>query len=683
MINNNDGKNIQRYDTKTNWEKFNPVLEKGELVFEDNEGTIKQKVGDGVTSYTNLPYNGLQPSDIKIEQDIPIGFEYFSICPSTRSGSLPLVGNVYQRELYPLLWEWVQKQGGYLITEKQWQEKSKANNGNVPFYSSGDGSTTFRVPSLKCYVKSANNEIIDTYIEAGLPDLNTEFVFRQDSINANNKHLSDNWKEYGNNGFTGSAWSNTGSTDEYMLSNNKFTKALTPYDIRFNNPLYGKSETVQVESIIGMWYVKAYTGVITDTRTNLYDLKEILKGIEIQKNETRYVGAMRTIFNVNEKESGELIANGGLYQRELYKHLFDYAVSKDLVLQESEWKARYLENNTFVPYYSYGTNDTNFRVPLINSQGDYVVEEVHNGNSWYRLYLSGWIEQGGSFEAYASYTTKTIEFIKSFKDTTYHIEFTQGYTSNLYAPVLKEKHTDTATFVNTYNTAGLADWYACGYTTEKYKPKDIYVIKAIGKIDTTGSTTTDTIAKNINDLNTKMDSYIENALNTHATTIAEMQSFFNNTMEEVELFNVIGNSAKWTGNIEFKENWENFDFLVIEFATSYPVNAEYVFTRYLSTKEIKKNIEAIKNANLTYYALPIDISISSWYWRMNVQTSSSLSWVRYNHSSVYPRRVWGYRLKATGLTNKYAIDVSEISKKIGSMITADNHLILPSGLEIW
>ena len=73
MINNNDGKNIQRYDTKANWEKFNPVLEKGELVLEDNEGTIKQKVGDGVTSYTDLPYNGLQPSDIKIEQDVPIG----------------------------------------------------------------------------------------------------------------------------------------------------------------------------------------------------------------------------------------------------------------------------------------------------------------------------------------------------------------------------------------------------------------------------------------------------------------------------------------------------------------------------------------------------------------------------------------------------------------------------------
>lgn len=56
MINNNDGKNIQRYDTKTNWEKFNPVLEKGELVFEDNEGTIKQKVGDGTNKYSSLSY---------------------------------------------------------------------------------------------------------------------------------------------------------------------------------------------------------------------------------------------------------------------------------------------------------------------------------------------------------------------------------------------------------------------------------------------------------------------------------------------------------------------------------------------------------------------------------------------------------------------------------------------------
>ncbi len=58
MISNNDGKNIHRYDTKTNWIKYNPILAKGELVFEDDNGNIRQKIGNGSSTYNNLPYVG-------------------------------------------------------------------------------------------------------------------------------------------------------------------------------------------------------------------------------------------------------------------------------------------------------------------------------------------------------------------------------------------------------------------------------------------------------------------------------------------------------------------------------------------------------------------------------------------------------------------------------------------------
>lgn len=58
MISNNDGKNIHRFDTKANWTKYNPVLAKGELVFEDDNGNIRQKIGNGNSTYNNLPYVG-------------------------------------------------------------------------------------------------------------------------------------------------------------------------------------------------------------------------------------------------------------------------------------------------------------------------------------------------------------------------------------------------------------------------------------------------------------------------------------------------------------------------------------------------------------------------------------------------------------------------------------------------
>lgn len=101
---------------------------------------------------------------------LPVGFEYFTTNPNIPAGSLPLLGGVYSRTLYKDLWNWVQEQTGYLIEESEWQEKSAANEGNVPFYSTGDGTTTFRVPSLKCWVKGANGiEEVGSYLSAGLP----------------------------------------------------------------------------------------------------------------------------------------------------------------------------------------------------------------------------------------------------------------------------------------------------------------------------------------------------------------------------------------------------------------------------------------------------------------------------------------------------------------------------------
>lgn len=99
---------------------------------------------------------------------LPVGFEYFTTNPNIPAGSLPLLGGVYIRTLYKDLWNWVQEQTGYLIEESEWQEKSAANGGNVPFYSTGDGITTFRVPSLKCWVKGANGiEEVGSYLSAG------------------------------------------------------------------------------------------------------------------------------------------------------------------------------------------------------------------------------------------------------------------------------------------------------------------------------------------------------------------------------------------------------------------------------------------------------------------------------------------------------------------------------------
>lgn len=124
--------------------------------------TTIELVDGGVASV-----NGIGPdADGNVEiGSLPLGFEYFQTNPNVQAGSLPLVGGLYSREIYSDLWGWVQQQSGYLITEAEWQALAEANGGAVPYYSDGDGSTTFRVPALTVWCKGAGSlEEIGDYL---------------------------------------------------------------------------------------------------------------------------------------------------------------------------------------------------------------------------------------------------------------------------------------------------------------------------------------------------------------------------------------------------------------------------------------------------------------------------------------------------------------------------------------
>ena len=177
---------------------------------------------------------------------LPVGFEYFTINKNIRTGSLPLLGGLYSRELYADLWSWIQEQPGYLISETEWQQKFQANNGNVPFYSSGDGSTTFRVPSLKCWVKGANGiEEVGSYLEAGLPNI-TGSVY---SVIMGGANINEG------------ALSQSGSTYAEIASGGGFIAKSILFNASNSNAIYGASNTVQPESIVGLYCVIAFSTI--------------------------------------------------------------------------------------------------------------------------------------------------------------------------------------------------------------------------------------------------------------------------------------------------------------------------------------------------------------------------------------------------------------------------------------
>lgn len=209
------------------------------------------------TSKDNLNVNdiNLVPFEDTSDAGVPIGFEYFTVNPNVPTGVLPLIGGVYSRTAYAALWEWVQTQTGYLISETEWQAKSTANNGNVPFYSTGDGSTTFRVPSLSCWIRGAGNiEEVGSYLAAGLPNITGRLHGNKSGNNAMGAFYD---------------LTDTAGVDGDSQSPQS---PLLGFDASKSNAIYGNSDTVQPESIVGLWLVKAF-GTVTNTKNQ--DLEDI------------------------------------------------------------------------------------------------------------------------------------------------------------------------------------------------------------------------------------------------------------------------------------------------------------------------------------------------------------------------------------------------------------------------
>ena len=385
--------------------------------------------------------------------------------------------------------------------------------------------------------------------------------------------------------------------------------------------------------------------------------------------------------------AGSLPLWGQLFSRSTYKDLWDW-VNKhpEQLLSESEWQTKYLENNGLVPYYSEGTDSTNFRLPNCFNLGsdmmDYVVEDWQQGQNWYRVWKSGWVEQGGDFPIQATYVARTVTLHKPFKNTLYWATVTQGHTTGIdTTATIISKTTNTINFGSVHNTNGNANWIAKGYGADNpITERILWCVKAFGTIDEgTGSATLDDIATNIAQLNTKVDGFASGLVDSHATAIAEMQSYFNSNYEKTLL---AGGTTKaeyiGSGDVVLKDSWKNYDGLLL-----YCTNDDNVGIfrgDIVWKKELEDLLELAQSSSKTYFSLGGTYNGQYYYFKVASTTEFLLS-VNSQNSGI--QAIYGIKLKANGITNKSAIDVSQISDKISSLLTTDNHLRLPSGLEVW
>jgi len=107
-----------------------------------------------VTGETTFDGAGNVTIDTEVTAGMPLGFTFSILANTPPEGCLALQGALVSRTAYPELWTWIQAHAP-LITESAWQAQAAVQS-SVGAYSSGDGSTNFRLPKIADFVRGSD-----------------------------------------------------------------------------------------------------------------------------------------------------------------------------------------------------------------------------------------------------------------------------------------------------------------------------------------------------------------------------------------------------------------------------------------------------------------------------------------------------------------------------------------------
>ena len=99
----------------------------------------------------------------------------------------------------------------------------------------------------------------------------------------------------------------------------------------------------------------------------------------------------------------------------------------------------------------------------VSANIDYVVESYNDGTNWYRVYKSGWIEQGGTFIS-PNNTTITVNLLKPFANTNYSPTICRKNTTSLdWWPIYVDTlNTNNIVFRSTGDSSDIVYWTVKG-----------------------------------------------------------------------------------------------------------------------------------------------------------------------------------------------------------------------------
>ena len=173
-------------------------------------------------------------SDIK--PMLPMGYLFAWPYQTPPDGAIQCNGATYNRELYKDFFAYATSKG-WVKTEEQWQSIASANGGYCPYYSQGNGSTTFRTPKFAPFMQIAiEGSSAGQYHKAGLPNITgrSDLGGIYTHVNFTGAILTE--KNVGN--ATGATHVNAGGDQRVKIT----------FNASNSNSIYGRSSTVQPES---------------------------------------------------------------------------------------------------------------------------------------------------------------------------------------------------------------------------------------------------------------------------------------------------------------------------------------------------------------------------------------------------------------------------------------------------
>lgn len=231
-----------------------------------------------VSQITDMPKVVLSVNDITPDDSgnvkvgaLPLGHLFAWPFQTPPDGAIQCNGATYNRALYKDFFAYATSKG-WVKTEDEWQSIATSNGGFCPYYSQGNGSTTFRTPKFAPFMQIAiASGNVGKYSKAGLPNI-TGRVYDKSGDNSPTWTISPEQTEA-----TGAfrIGSEGGYTSGGSSKAGVYAKDFN-FDASRSNAIYGRSTTVQPESHEWMICV-----VVAGQATNLgsVDMADVLTAV--------------------------------------------------------------------------------------------------------------------------------------------------------------------------------------------------------------------------------------------------------------------------------------------------------------------------------------------------------------------------------------------------------------------